>query len=56
MWRRSTLYTDVRSKAGDAGGQSFGDAVPPSFLQEKQTLGTEQFAALLLNEVLELVA
>ena len=36
----------------DARGQSFGDAVLPTFIQEKQDLGTEQFADLLLNEVL----
>jgi hypothetical protein len=37
-------------------GQSFGGAVQPTFIQEKihekQDLGTEQFADLLLNEVL----
>jgi sigma-B regulation protein RsbU (phosphoserine phosphatase) len=49
---RLLLYTDGLLEAEYAGGQSFGDAVLPIFIQEKQDLGTEQFADLLLNEVL----
>jgi phosphoserine phosphatase RsbU/P len=49
---RLLLYTDGLLEAENARGQSFGDAVLPTFIQEKQDLGTEQFADLLLNEVL----
>jgi serine phosphatase RsbU (regulator of sigma subunit) len=44
------LSTDGLLEAENAGGQSFGDEVLPTFIQEKQ--GTEQFADLLLSEVL----
>ena len=49
---RLLLYTDGLLEAENAGGQSFGDEVLPTFIQEKQDLGAEQFADLLLNEVL----
>jgi sigma-B regulation protein RsbU (phosphoserine phosphatase) len=49
---RLLLYTDGLLEAENASGQSFGDTVLPTFIQEKQDLGTEQFADLLLNEVL----
>jgi hypothetical protein len=43
-------------RSGKCRGQSFGGAVQPTFIQEKiqekQDLGTEQFADLLLNEAL----
>ena len=52
MGDRLLLYTDGLLEAENAGGQSFGDAVLPAFIQENQDLGTEQFAALLLSEVL----
>jgi hypothetical protein len=39
-------------EAETAGGQSFGEAALPAFIQEKQGVGTEQFADLLLKEVL----
>jgi len=45
-------YTDGLVEAENAGGQSFGEAALPTFIQEKQGLGAEQFADLLLNEVL----
>jgi serine phosphatase RsbU (regulator of sigma subunit) len=48
---RLLLYTDGLLEAENAGGQSFGDAVLPTFIQQKQDLGTEQFADLLLSEV-----
>ena len=43
---RLLLYTDGLLQAENARGQSFGDAVLPTFIQEKQGLGTEQFADL----------
>jgi serine phosphatase RsbU (regulator of sigma subunit) len=46
------LYTDGLSEAENAEGQSFGDAMLPTFIQEKQDFGTEQFAGRLLSEVL----
>jgi sigma-B regulation protein RsbU (phosphoserine phosphatase) len=49
---RLLLYTDGLSEAENAGEQSFGDEVLPAFIREKQDLGTEQFADLLLSEVL----
>jgi serine phosphatase RsbU (regulator of sigma subunit) len=49
---RLLLYTDGLLEAENAGGQSFGEAALPTFIQEKQGLGAEQFADLLLNEVL----
>ena len=50
---RLLLYTDGLLEAENAGGQSFGDAVLPSFIEEKQDLGNRlQFADLLLSEVL----
>jgi sigma-B regulation protein RsbU (phosphoserine phosphatase) len=49
---RLLLYTDGLAEAENAGGQAFGDAVLPTFIQEKQDLETGQFAELLLNEVL----
>jgi len=52
MGDRLLLYTDGLVEAENAAGQSFGDAVLPTFIQEKQGLGAEQFVDLLLNEVL----
>jgi sigma-B regulation protein RsbU (phosphoserine phosphatase) len=49
---RLLLYTDGLLEAENTGGQSFGEAALPTFIQEKQGLGAEQFADLLLNEVL----
>jgi phosphoserine phosphatase RsbU/P len=49
---RLLLYTDGLLEAENATGQSFGDTVLLAFIQEKKDLGTEQFADLLLNEVL----
>jgi len=49
---RLLLYTDGVLEAENAGGQSFGDAMIPTLLREKQDLETEQFADLLLREVL----
>jgi sigma-B regulation protein RsbU (phosphoserine phosphatase) len=49
---RLLLYTDGLLEAENAAGQSFGEAVLPTFIQEKQGLGTQQFVDLLLNEVL----
>jgi sigma-B regulation protein RsbU (phosphoserine phosphatase) len=49
---RLLLYTDGLLEAENTRGQSFGDAVLPTFIREKQGLGTEQFADLLLEEVL----
>ena len=52
MGDRLLLYTDGLLEAENAREQSFGDEVLPSFIQENQNLGTEQFADLLLSEVL----
>jgi sigma-B regulation protein RsbU (phosphoserine phosphatase) len=52
MGDRLLLYTDGLVEAENAAGQSFGEAVLPTFIQEKQGLGAEQFVDLLLNEVL----
>ncbi len=49
---RLLLYTDGLLEAENPAGQSFGEAALPTFIQEKQSLGTEQFADLLLKEVL----
>jgi phosphoserine phosphatase RsbU/P len=52
MGDRLLLYTDGLLEAENAREQSFGDEVLPGFIQENQNLGTEQFADLLLSEVL----
>jgi serine phosphatase RsbU (regulator of sigma subunit) len=39
-------------EAENADGESFGDVALPKIIQEKQSLGTEQFADLLLKKVL----
>jgi sigma-B regulation protein RsbU (phosphoserine phosphatase) len=49
---RLLIYTDGLLEAENAREQSFGDEVLPLFIQENQNLGTEQFADLLLSEVL----
>jgi sigma-B regulation protein RsbU (phosphoserine phosphatase) len=52
MGDRLLLYTDGLLEAENAQEQSFGDEMLPTFIQENQNLGTEQFADLLLSEVL----
>jgi len=49
---RLLLYSDGLVEAEDAEGESFGDAALPTFIQEKQSLGAEQFVDLLLKNVL----
>jgi sigma-B regulation protein RsbU (phosphoserine phosphatase) len=49
---RLLLYTDGLVEAENAAGQPFGEAALPTFIQERQGLGAEQFVDLLLNEVL----
>ena len=50
---RLLLYSDGLVEAENGDGESFGDAALPAFIQEKQNLGTEQFADLLLGSVLD---
>jgi sigma-B regulation protein RsbU (phosphoserine phosphatase) len=49
---RLLLYSDGLVEAENADGESFGDAALPNFIQEKQSLGAEQFVDLLLKNVL----
>jgi sigma-B regulation protein RsbU (phosphoserine phosphatase) len=49
---RLLLYSDGLVEAENSGGESFGDAALPNFIQEKQSLGVEQFVDLLLKNVL----
>jgi sigma-B regulation protein RsbU (phosphoserine phosphatase) len=49
---RLLLYTDGLLEAENTAGQSFGDAALPTFIQEQEGLGAEQFLDLLLSEVL----
>jgi sigma-B regulation protein RsbU (phosphoserine phosphatase) len=49
---RLLLYSDGLVEAENAEGESFGDAALPDFIQEKQSLGAEQFVDLLLKNVL----
>jgi serine phosphatase RsbU (regulator of sigma subunit) len=49
---RLLLYTDGLLRTENDGGQSFREAALPTFIQETQGLGAEQFAELLLIEVL----
>jgi sigma-B regulation protein RsbU (phosphoserine phosphatase) len=49
---RLLLYTDGLSEAENALQKSFGEAMLPAFIEEKQDLDSKQFADLLLNEVL----
>ena len=50
---RLLLYTDGLLEAENSAGESFGDSALPSFIEERQELGAEEFADLLLKEVLE---
>jgi serine phosphatase RsbU (regulator of sigma subunit) len=49
---RLLLYSDGLVEAENTDGESFGDAALPNFIQEKQSLGAEQFVDLLLENVL----
>jgi phosphoserine phosphatase RsbU/P len=49
---RLLLYSDGLVEAENVDGESFGDAALPNFIQEKQSLGAEQFVDLLLKNVL----
>jgi sigma-B regulation protein RsbU (phosphoserine phosphatase) len=49
---RLLLYSDGLVEAENANGESFGDTALPNFVQEKQSLGAEQFVDLLLKNVL----
>jgi phosphoserine phosphatase RsbU/P len=49
---RLLLYSDGLVEAENADGQSFGDTALFKFIQEKQSLGAEQFVDLLLKAVL----
>lgn len=49
---RLLLCTDGLLEAENAAGDSFGDAALPAFIEERQELEAEQFADLLLREVL----
>jgi sigma-B regulation protein RsbU (phosphoserine phosphatase) len=49
---RLLLYTDGLTEAENTVEKSFGEAALPTFIEEKQNLGTEQFADHLLEEVL----
>jgi sigma-B regulation protein RsbU (phosphoserine phosphatase) len=50
---RLLLYTDGLLEAENPAGESFGDAALATFIEERQELGAEEFADLLLKEVLE---
>jgi phosphoserine phosphatase RsbU/P len=49
---RLLLYSDGLVEAENADGESFGDTALPNFIREKQSLRSEQFVDLLLNNVL----
>jgi phosphoserine phosphatase RsbU/P len=49
---RLLLYTDGLAEAENAMEESFGDGALAAFIREKQDLATDQFADLLLKEVL----
>jgi sigma-B regulation protein RsbU (phosphoserine phosphatase) len=48
---RLLLYTDGLLEAENAAGDSFGDTALPAFIEERQEFEAEQFADLLLKEV-----
>jgi serine phosphatase RsbU (regulator of sigma subunit) len=50
---RLLLYTDGLLETENPAGESFGDSALPTFIEERQELGAEEFADLLLKEVLE---
>jgi phosphoserine phosphatase RsbU/P len=49
---RLLLFTDGLSEAENASGESFGESALKAFINDKRSCGTEQFADLLLREVL----
>jgi serine phosphatase RsbU (regulator of sigma subunit) len=49
---RLLLYSDGLVEAENAAGESFGDSALPTFIQEKQSLGAEQFVDQLLKDAL----
>ena len=49
---RLLLYSDGLVEAENAAGESFGDSALPTFIQEKQSLGAEQFVDLLLKDAI----
>ena len=49
---RLLLYSDDLVESEDSNGESFGDAALPNFIQEKRSLGAEQFVDQLLKNVL----
>lgn len=49
---RLLLYTDGLVEAENASGESFGDSALQAFIKERRNLAPEQFAGLLLSDVL----
>jgi sigma-B regulation protein RsbU (phosphoserine phosphatase) len=49
---RLLLYSDGLLEAENAAGESFGDSALPTFIQEHQNMGVEQFVDLLLKDAI----
>jgi sigma-B regulation protein RsbU (phosphoserine phosphatase) len=49
---RLLLYSDGLVEAENVAGESFGDSALATFIQEKQSLGAEQFVDLLLKDAI----